>query len=161
MVLTDFLSGFVLSSLFSFSGFGLQDFMLAWIAFQELLPVVSGKVGGGLLARYSLFKIIILYFQCWSFLTYYSRISLELFSAERGSVLFCFTYCLTCLTALTLRSWLSDQVDFKTGLEWQRQLISVKSSMKGGLKMNDREQKYQEDIERRGKLWWHENCACS
>lgn len=52
-------------------------------------------------------------------------------------------------------------MDFKTGLEWQRQLISVKSSMKGGLKMNDRKQKYQEDLERRGKLWWHESCACS
>lgn len=39
-------------------------------------------------------------------------------------------------------------MDFKVGLEWQRQLISDKSSMKGGLKMNDRESKHEEDLDR-------------
>lgn len=39
-------------------------------------------------------------------------------------------------------------MDFKAGLEWQRQLISAKSSMKGGLMMNDMEHKYQEAVDR-------------
>lgn len=39
-------------------------------------------------------------------------------------------------------------MDFKAGLDWPRQLISAKSSTKGGLKMNDREHKYQEDLDR-------------
>lgn len=38
-------------------------------------------------------------------------------------------------------------MDFDTGLEWQRRLISAKISMIGGLKMNDREHKYQEDLD--------------
>lgn len=54
--LRSFPGGFVrknlLSSLFSFSAFDFQDF----IAFQELLLVVSVKVGGGWLARYALLK---------------------------------------------------------------------------------------------------------
>lgn len=39
-------------------------------------------------------------------------------------------------------------MDFKAHLEWQRRLISAENSMKGGLKRNDREHKYQEDLDR-------------
>ena len=38
-------------------------------------------------------------------------------------------------------------MDFKAGLEWRRQSMSAKSNMKGGLKMNDSEHKY-EDLDR-------------
>lgn len=39
-------------------------------------------------------------------------------------------------------------MDFKAHLEWPRQLISAESSMKGGLKKNVREHKYQKDLDR-------------
>lgn len=39
-------------------------------------------------------------------------------------------------------------MEFKADLEWQRQLISAKSSIKEGLKTNDRECKYEEDLDR-------------